>query len=136
MQPIAFPVSSNRTEFIPCADLEISPAVRRCHDRLTLTVADPLHECRRLQDQSEHARLRFNWTDLELLLTYAMIAEAQRNVGNRKVAARMLAKAKKSYAALLPLFPKATGLTAELEQEFHSKFKRLRKRLDRLRRLA
>ena len=101
-------------------------------------MADTFHPRRGLQGQVGRARLNFIRLDLELLVTYATIAETQHNVGNRKVAARILAKAEKSYAALLPLFSEAKGLngvTAELEEQYQSKLNYIRERLDGLQQL-
>jgi len=72
---------------------------------------------------------------LELLLTYAAIAETQHSIGNKQVAVRMLTKAENSYAALLPRLSEAKELkelTVELEAHYQSKLKQVRERLDGL----
>jgi hypothetical protein len=90
------------------------------------------HQSVRLRDEIEQARLDFIWTDLGVVLTFAAIVESEYKMGNREHAERTLAKAEKGYSDLLRLFSQAKGLSAELEQEFQSKFKQVRERLDGL----
>jgi hypothetical protein len=80
------------------------------------------------------ARLDFIWSDLDVLLTFATIAEAEYRMGNREHAERTLANAEKGYTDMLSYFAKATGLTSGIDPDFQSKFKQVRERLDGLRR--
>ena len=88
-----------------------------------------------VRDRTEQARLDFIWTDLGLLITFAAIVETQYRIGNRDHAERTLAETEKGYFMLVRMFSKAHGLTAERDEEFHSKFTQLRARLDGLKRL-
>jgi len=99
-------------------------------------VAAPSLEWLALRDRTEQARLDFIWTDLGVLLTFAAIVETSYNIGNREHAERTLAEAERGYFTLVRMYSNAHGLTAERDEEFHSKFKHLRKRLDGLQRLG
>jgi hypothetical protein len=52
------------------------------------------------------ARLDFIWSDLDVLLTFATIAEAEYRMGNREHAERTLANAEKGYTDMLSYFAK------------------------------
>ena len=88
-----------------------------------------------LRDGIEGVRLDFIRTDLELLLTFAAVAETAYSMGHREHAERTIANAEKGYSDMLRFFSQAKGLTAGVEKEFQSKFNRLRERLDGLQRL-
>jgi hypothetical protein len=98
-------------------------------------VGDLFLESLRIQNATERARLDFIWTDLELCLTFATVAETAYRMGHREHAERTIASAEHGYSTLLRFFSKAKRLTPEIEQELQSKFKDLRERLDGLRRL-
>jgi hypothetical protein len=83
----------------------------------------------------QEARLEFIWTDLDILLTFGTIAEAEYRTGNREHAERTLANAEKGYTDMLRYFSQARELTSEIKGEFQSKFKQVRERLDGLQRL-
>ena len=92
---------------------------------------DPL----RLRAETEKARIALIRTDLDLCLTFARVAETAISMGHREHAERTIATAEKGYSDMIQYFHKATGMTAEVESEFQSKFRRLRERLDGLQRL-
>ena len=85
-----------------------------------------------LRKRTEHARLEFIWTDLDVILTFAAIADTEYHSGNREHAERILALAEKGYSDMLLHFSKTEGRTPEIEGEFKSKFKNVRERLDGL----
>jgi hypothetical protein len=88
-----------------------------------------------LRDEIDQALIGFIRTDLELLLTFAAVAETAYSMGHREHAERTIANAEKGYSDMLRLFSQAKGLTAGVEKEFQSNFKRLRERLDGVQRL-
>jgi len=57
------------------------------------------------------------------------------SMGHREHAQGTLGKAEKGCSDMLRFFSQATGMTAEVEKEFLSKFRQLRERLDALKRL-
>ena len=75
---------------------------------------DKSEQLRKVTDQ---ARLDFIWTDLDVILTFATVAETAYSMGHREHAERTLASAEKGYADMLRYFSKANGAgTAELEK--------------------
>lgn len=87
-----------------------------------------------LRKVTDQARLDFIWTDLDVILTFATVAETAYSMGHREHAERTLASAEKGYADMLRYLFKATGLAPGIESEFQSKFRQVRERLDGLRR--
>jgi len=79
---------------------------------------------------------RFSSQDrLGVCLTLADLAEIEFGLGNTEHAEQSLANAEKGYSDMLRYFSKATGMTPEVETGLQSKFKEVRERLDRLKRL-
>jgi hypothetical protein len=97
-------------------------------------VGDPFQESLRIRAKTEQARLDFIRTDLDLCMTFATVAETAYRMGHRAHAEQTLASAEKGYSDMLRYFQKATGMTAGVESELQSKFRRLRERLDGLQR--
>ena len=95
---------------------------------------DLFSENRRLQDEIEQSRLDFIKTDLDVCLTFATVAEAAISMGRREHAERTIASAEKGYSDMLRYFTQVAGMTAGVESELQSKFRRLRERLDGLQR--
>jgi hypothetical protein len=89
---------------------------------------------RRLQDEINQSRLDLIRTDLDLCLTFATVAETAMSMGHREHAERTLASAEKGYSDMLRYFTQVAGMTAGVESELQSKFRRLRERLDGLQR--
>jgi hypothetical protein len=94
------------------------------------------HEPPRLRAEADQALLDFIRTDLDVCLTLARLAETKYRLGYREHTAETLARAEKGYSDMLRFFSRARGMTAEVEEELQSKFKRLRERLDGLKRLG
>ena len=99
-------------------------------------MTDPLHERQRIQAQAKREHVQSIGMKLEVLHTYAALAETHRSCGNRIHAARLLEEAERRYSMLLQFHFRANGMTAELDEEFQSKFKQVRERLNGLRRFG
>jgi hypothetical protein len=89
---------------------------------------------RRLQDEINQSRLDLIRTDLDLCLTFAKVAETAISMGHREHGERTIASAEKGYSDMLRYFTQVAGMTAGVESELQSKFRRLRERLDGLQR--
>ena len=61
----------------------------------------------RLLKETEQARLDFIWTDLDVILTFATVAETAYNMGSQEHAERTLTSAEKGYSDMLRHFSKA-----------------------------
>ena len=97
---------------------------------------DALRERQRILTQAKRAHVKSIGLKLKLLHTYAAVAETYRSCGNRKHAARLLAEAERRYSMLLQFHFKVNGMAAELDEQFQSKLKQVRERLNGLRRLG
>jgi hypothetical protein len=97
-------------------------------------VTDPFEESLRIQNEAEQTRLDLIWTDLDVILTLASVAETEYKMDNQEHAAQTLASAEKGYSEMLRYFSLATGLTPEVAGKTEAKFKDVRERLDGLRR--
>jgi hypothetical protein len=104
-------------------------------NRLQSELDSPLRPVVATTEKIQASRFDFIWTDLDVILTFATIAESEYKMGNLEHAERTLAAAEKGYSEMLRLSSHAKGLTPGIEGEFQSKFKHARERLDRLRRL-
>ena len=93
-----------------------------------------LHEGLRLRALTEQTRIDFIRTDLDLCLTFAKVAETAIDMGNSEHAERSMSNAEKGYTDMLRFFSQATDISAGDRRELQSKFKRLRERLDGLKR--
>jgi hypothetical protein len=98
-------------------------------------VDDPFQESLRLRADRAQIRLNFIRTDLEVCLTLTGLAETKFRMGNRERAERILARAEKRYSDLLRFSSLERGIAAEGQRELQSKFKKVRERLDGLKRL-
>ena len=87
-----------------------------------------------LLDQAEQARLDFIKTDLEMCFTLTDIVETEYGLGNQEHAERTLAKAEKGYSTLVRLVSKTEKLPVEIESELQTRLKKLRDRLDQVKR--
>jgi hypothetical protein len=101
-----------------------------------VNVRDPFHERLKIQDDIEKQRIDLIRTDLGVCMTFATVAETAYSMGHRAHAERTIASAEKGYSDMLRYFSQARGMTAEVEKELQSKFRRLRERLDGLQRLG
>ena len=97
-------------------------------------MTDQFEESLRIQNEAEQARLDLIWTDLDVILTLASVAETEYQMGNQAHAEQTLASAEKGYSEMLRYFSLAKGVTPEIAGKTESKFKDVRERLDRLRR--
>src|SRR3954454_13889912 len=89
-----------------------------------------------LRNDTDQARLDLIWTDLDVCLTFATVAETAYSMRHREHAERTLASAEKGYSDMVRLFTKATRLTPEAEEKFQLKFREVRERLDGVQKLA
>lgn len=99
-------------------------------------MTDPLHERQRIRHQAKREHVKSIGLKLEVLHSYADLAETHRSCGNRKHAARLLEEAERRYSMILQFHFKLSELTAELDEQFQPKFKQVRERLNGLQRLA
>jgi hypothetical protein len=88
------------------------------------------HKSLEHRTEFERRYLDFIRADLELCLTFAALADRAFKMGQRKNAERNLANAEKGYSDMSRFFSRATGITAQKEEEIQSRFRLLRDRLD------
>jgi hypothetical protein len=85
-------------------------------------------------NETGQTQLDFIRTDLDVCFTFATVAETAYRIGNPENAKRPLAEAEKGYSTLLRFVAQMTGLAPQDQSDLESKLKRLRERLDELRR--
>src|SRR5215467_6812082 len=85
-----------------------------------------------LRAESLKVSLDFIRTDLELLFTFADIAETGCILRHHEHAEQTLIRAEQGYANMLHLFSEMTGISPVVKAELAYKFRKLRERLDSL----
>lgn len=97
-----------------------------------VNVDDQSEHWQQLRNEIEGARLDYIWNDLEEYPALLSIIEMEYRLGRQEHAERTLDAVENCYSDMLRIFRQAKGLESGIEAEFQSKFKRVRERLDGL----